>query len=143
MEPSRETTVARRRRFEAACKNKKEKTEEEWRLPKSACAAFVVKQARKKFAHVARRIEMTRDSACPFTDRECHSIELGHDRESRFVGDIVADEQWPTAGERSLRHQFANAACLGEARTLDLADAFSRQHFDQRIRKFGLDQRNR
>src|SRR5262249_40070041 len=127
-------------------KTKKKKTEEERRHgvhSESGWMAFVVKQAGKEFAQVARRIEMTYASVCLFSDRECHSIELGHDRESRFVGDIIADEKWPAAGERLLRHQLADAACLGEARTLDLADVFSRQHFDRRSGELGLDERNR
>ena len=42
-----------------------------------------------------------------------------------------------------MRHQFQDAGRLGKARMLDLADAFSRQYFDRRIRQIGPDQGHR
>ena len=76
-------------------------------------------------------------------DGERGSVEFGHDREHRFIRDIVADEQRTAVAERRTLHQFPNAARLADVGMLDLEDAFARQHLDRRIRQIRLDQRNR
>jgi len=103
----------------------------------------IVEQTREELAHVARRIEMTRHALRAAANGKCKTVVIRHDRKHRFVRDVVADEQGLAALEWGVCHQFAHAARLGETGMLDLADAFSGQHFDRRVRQIGADQRDR
>src|SRR6185437_9572694 len=70
--------------------------------------ALVKEQLREKFAHVSRRIEMTGDAMRTATDRKGKPVEIRHNCEHGFIGDVVTDEQRPASPERLMRHQFAH-----------------------------------
>jgi len=74
---------------------------------------------------------------------KCETVEIRHDGEDRFIGDIVADKNRAAPAKGFVSHQFANTGCLGKAGMLDFADAFSGQHFDRRIGQIGPDQGHR
>jgi hypothetical protein len=50
--------------------------------------------------HVARLVEMTGHALRAPADGKRQAAEIGHDREHRFIGDIVADENRAAALER-------------------------------------------
>ena len=54
-------------------------------------------------------------------------------REHGFVGDVVSDEDRPTALERLVPHQLPYAGRLGETGMLDLADELAGQYLDRCI----------
>src|ERR1700676_1332612 len=64
------------------------------------CVPFIIEQMREKFPYIARRIEMPGDALRAPADRKCEAIEIRHDCEHRFVGDIVADEERSASPER-------------------------------------------
>ena len=86
--------------------------------------SFIVEQMREEFAHIARRIEMPGDAPGAAADRERKAVEIGHDREHAFVGDVVADEERTAALEGLVHHQFPYAGRLGEAGMLYFANCF-------------------
>ena len=57
--------------------------------------------------------EMARHALGPAADRERETVEIGHDRKDRFIGDVVTDEERLAAVERRMRHQLAHARRLG------------------------------
>ena len=99
------------------------------------CVPFVVEQMREKLPDIIRRVEMPRHAFRTPADGECETVEVRHDAEHRFIGDVIADEERATSSERLMRHQFEHAGRLGETGMLDLANALAGQHLDRRVRQ--------
>src|SRR5260370_20581286 len=109
-----------KRKFCARHRAVRKETAFDWRRGKirrrlwQRCVPFIIEQMREKFPHIARRIEMPGYAVRAAADGKGETIEIRHDREHRFVGDVVADEKRTSALERFARHQFPHAARLGE-----------------------------
>src|SRR5665811_1996221 len=113
-------------------------------LPRSPSGrGLVTDETRKPLPDLARIVEMARNAFGAPAHGKGKPAKLRHDGEYALVGDIVADKDRTAALERLVGHQFGHAGCLVEAGMLDLADAFARQHLDQRVRQVGPDQRYR
>src|ERR1700761_6191369 len=80
---------------------------------------FGQEQLREKISHVVRRAELTGDALGISAYREGEPVEIGHNCEHGFIGDVIADEQRTATLERFMHHQFAHAASLGETGMLD------------------------
>src|SRR3954447_25848706 len=73
------------------------------------------RQAREELAYTGRRLELSVHARGTAADGKRQPVVIGHDREHRFVRDIVADEQRTAALERLMRHQLMHAGRLGES----------------------------
>src|SRR6185437_11656799 len=83
--------------------------------------ALVKEQLREKISHVTWCVELACDTLSMATHGKGEPVEIWHNCEHGFIGDVVADEQRPAPLEGLMHHQFAHAARLGETGMLDLA----------------------
>src|SRR4029077_1136963 len=81
------------------------------RIRSPSCPSFAINETRKPRAHVARFVKMSGHALRAPAHGKCKTTKIGHDREHRFVGDVIADENRTAAAERLVGHQFANARC--------------------------------
>jgi len=109
----------------------------------AAGRAELVKQVREPGPHVAGIVEVACNALGATAYGKCQAAHVRHECEHGFVGDIIADKQRTAALKRLMRHQFADTRGLVKSGMLDFTDAFSRQHFDRRVRQIGPDQRHR
>ena len=70
-------------------------------------------------------------------DRNRDAVVFRRDPEHAFVGNVVAQQDRPAAGERREFHQLAHAGGLVEPDLLDLDHELAGQQLDRAIRHFG------